>query len=236
MFADIGQFFAPHPERWYVRLHPDHGAFTTTELLPLSAVAGRRLQGETLHSQQGTENQISCQRRVRQWQNEIQMWLHAHPLNELRLSAGKPAINGLWFWGSRGLSTVPDARQVPFSRIYSYPHHVLARGLAKSNALPWETLAGMKADGVQKVNALLVWDDLVKPTLYEDAAAWRAAVESFDREWLAPLLAGKTPFTLVISSIYGTFRLNSCDYRGWQFWKPIKPLGDIVQNLALARS
>ena len=79
----------------------------------------------------------------------------------------------------------------------------------------------------------MVWDALVKPTLYEDTETWRKAVEQFDREWLSPLLASSLPFTLIVSGIYGEIRLDSRNYRGWQFWKPIKPLGDILQKLAL---
>ena len=32
-------------------------------------------------------------------QNELQMVLHAHPVNAAREDAGKPTINGVWFWG-----------------------------------------------------------------------------------------------------------------------------------------
>jgi hypothetical protein len=92
-FADIGEFFAEHPERWYVRLHPNHGNLLAN-LPPLSAVAGRRLSGDALHMQSD-----AARKQFRHWQNEIQMWLHSHPLNETRLLGGKPAINGVWFWG-----------------------------------------------------------------------------------------------------------------------------------------
>ena len=39
-------------------------------------------------------------------QNEIQMLFHTHPVNELREAAGKPTINGVWFWGG-GVAPVP---------------------------------------------------------------------------------------------------------------------------------
>jgi len=32
-------------------------------------------------------------------QNELQMVLHAHPVNAAREATGKPTINGVWFWG-----------------------------------------------------------------------------------------------------------------------------------------
>lgn len=37
--------------------------------------------------------------RWRQLGNEIQMLLHAHPVNQHRESLGQPACNSLWFWG-----------------------------------------------------------------------------------------------------------------------------------------
>jgi len=30
---------------------------------------------------------------------EIEMWLHGHPLNELRASRGEPPVSALWLWG-----------------------------------------------------------------------------------------------------------------------------------------
>ena len=37
--------------------------------------------------------------RWRRWQNEIQMLLHAHPVNQARASRGRAAATSVWFWG-----------------------------------------------------------------------------------------------------------------------------------------
>jgi hypothetical protein len=85
-FADIGVFHAATPRRWYLRLNTavDHVAE------PLSAVAGRRMDSEL-------EDKTST---LHRWLNEVQMFLHLHPVNEQRAAQGKPAINSLWLWGA----------------------------------------------------------------------------------------------------------------------------------------
>ena len=42
---------------------------------------------------------------------EIEMWLHGHPLNQMRASRGEPAVSALWLWG--GGPTAPHAQQAP---------------------------------------------------------------------------------------------------------------------------
>jgi hypothetical protein len=37
--------------------------------------------------------------RIRSRSNEIQMLLHEHPVNQRRVSAGQPPVNGAWLWG-----------------------------------------------------------------------------------------------------------------------------------------
>lgn len=45
-FADLGQFHVAHPQRWYLRLNHDIAA--DASITPLSAIAGRRIDGSTL--------------------------------------------------------------------------------------------------------------------------------------------------------------------------------------------
>lgn len=118
--------------------------------------------------------------------NEAQMLLHGLPLNEARELRGRPTINSLWFWGS-GVYAAPDAQ--PFAHIFAT--HPEALGCARAGgATPHDVVAtpsaaiDATADG-----AVLCWlDDGV------DAAArgleddWRAAMETFDRGFLTPVL------------------------------------------------
>lgn len=43
---------------------------------------------------------------LRRLMTEVQMLLHAHPVNEQRARRGLPAINSLWFWGDAELELV----------------------------------------------------------------------------------------------------------------------------------
>ena len=57
----------------------------------LPATAARsRLPGATSRSARGDEALLT----------EIQMLLHAHPVNEAREARGEPAVNSLWLWGA----------------------------------------------------------------------------------------------------------------------------------------
>ena len=40
---------------------------------------------------------------------EIEMWLHAEPLNAARRARGAPAVSGLWLWGATGDVTAVEA-------------------------------------------------------------------------------------------------------------------------------
>ena len=87
-FAGQGmEFFAPHSHRWYVRLDSLPRIRTT----PLSQVVG----GDVRSVLPSGEDAAHWHRVF----NEIQMLLHAHPLNEAREARGEPIINSVWFWG-----------------------------------------------------------------------------------------------------------------------------------------
>ena len=47
---------------------------------------------------------------LRRLLTEIEMWLHAHPLNEARRARGAPPITALWPWGATGRIVQPEAR------------------------------------------------------------------------------------------------------------------------------
>jgi len=87
-FAGQGmEFFAPHPQRWYVRLD----RLSLMRTTPLSQVIGGDVRKALPLGEDAAHwHQVF---------NEIQMLLHTHPLNEAREARGEPAINSVWFWG-----------------------------------------------------------------------------------------------------------------------------------------
>lgn len=91
--TDAIRFVAPRPDAWFVGAEQPVALATR----PLAVAAGRMMR-DLLPSgaDAGT---------WRRWQNEIEMLLHAHPVNAAREAAGRPVANGVWF--SEGGTTPP---------------------------------------------------------------------------------------------------------------------------------
>ena len=84
-FADDPvSFVAARPDAWFLRADVSPALSTR----PLAIVAGRMIRDSM---PAGPESG-----RWRRWQNEIEMLLHAHPVNAAREAAGKAPANGLW--------------------------------------------------------------------------------------------------------------------------------------------
>lgn len=222
-FADLGHFVAAPEGRWYLQCAPAYQSLQAS-LPSRSEVAGRRLTGEALHAASASEGQA----KIRHWQSEIQMWLHAHPVNAARTAAGLPAINGLWFWGG-GAS--PQADHPPHSVMAPASElGVMLRGAATLAGVPCHEPTQPGSAGFQ---AGLVLDDrLLQPVLYEDAQAWRMALERFDETVLGPLMASGQPATLWTSGVFGVFSVDLSTYRPWAIWRSVKPYAACVQTIA----
>jgi hypothetical protein len=46
---------------------------------------------------------------LRRLGGELEMWLHAHPVNDARRQRGEPPVTGLWLWGEGAASTAAGA-------------------------------------------------------------------------------------------------------------------------------
>ena len=172
--ADGLEFRAPRPDRWYLRLAaaPD---ITTT---PLAQARARSVDPLL---PRGAD--------ARAWHarlNEIQMVLHAHPVNEAREARGAPPANSVWVWGA---GRIAGALARPFARMRGA--EPVALGLAKASgaavlppvddARAWLGTAGR--DGIEAI----VLDALRVPAAYGDAPVWREAVTALELHWIAPL-------------------------------------------------
>ncbi|KAB2922595.1 MAG: hypothetical protein F9K30_12235 [Dechloromonas sp.] len=227
-FADIGQLEVASARRWYLRLYPAGRAFAGAcahVAEPLSLVAGRRVDSEI-----GDDDAT-----LRRWLNEVQMFLHAHPLNQRREQAGKPPVNSLWLWGGGRLCRPQPGH---FTAVWS--DHPLAIGLARAGGTPVHPLPS-GADGLLKLASpgttqLVVLDSLLPPVLYEDSEGWRQAWQALDTDWLAPL--GKAlgrplrELNIVAPTIYGElcWSLRAADR--WKFWRRSQPLAALARQLA----
>jgi hypothetical protein len=117
---------------------------------------------------------------------EIQMVLHAHPVNEAREARGEPAVNSVWLWGG---GRAPRAR-APWQSVAADDPAVLGAARlanARQRALPRsarEWLERLPQEG----RHLAVLDSLRAP-LALAADTVQNEVEMLEREWFAPLLA-----------------------------------------------
>lgn len=190
-FDDMS-FFAPHPQRWYVRLEspPD---ITTTLLEQARGSDVSRLMP------QGAD--------AKHWRNrlnEMQMLLHAHPVNESREAAGKLTANGLWFCGGGVELDVISS----FTAVLS--DDVFLRGLARAHPVPSAYTA--------LADASLI-----------DIEAQR----TLEQHWFAPLLqalkAGQIDMLkLHLATADKVYSFNVSRRDLWKIWRKKRPLPQLI--------
>lgn len=196
-FSPVGiRFEFAAPKRWYARLD----AAPDVETVPLREAAGRSVDERLPHG----ADALAWHRLF----NEVQMLLHAHPVNEAREARGAPAINSVWFWGA---GTLPARVAAPFAAVWS--RNPLARGLA--------TAGGAAA-----------------MDLPEEFARWQAAAaqghhlavidqpdaQALESGWLAPALQALRDRSLATLSLYapvgsGVQRFDIAGGDLWKFWR-----------------
>jgi len=216
-FADIGLFQAPHPQRWYLHLE----TALAYSAQPLSAAAGRTLE----LPESGDASQ------VKRWLNEIQMFLHAHPVNQAREAQGLPMVNSLWLWGNH---QAPATSSGEFSGIWS--DQPLAIGLGRVSGVPQHPaaidLGNVLAHAAPDSRHLILLDSLLTPALYEDSAAWRDALLQLEEHWFAPLLRQPQALSLIAPTRYGCLHWHFQPRDRYKFWRRPQSLAALARSLA----
>jgi hypothetical protein len=192
-----------HPQRWYLRF-PTAPRLVTT---PLSMAAGRDIEPLL---PQGPDAM-----RFRALSNELQMLLHAHPVNQAREARGELAVNSLWLWGGGHLPACPGLPSPMYAR-NAEAQALAALCRARAHALPAQ-LDGqlLKTDGV------VLLDALTRSGQVGDAYGWREALGGLERNWFVPLrgmLRRIGPQGLrLVDPVSGTaLHLHAGD--AWRFW------------------
>ncbi len=210
-FSEQGiAFFAPHPQRWYLRL--EHEPVVCT--VPLSLAFGRNTNN-LLPQGEGAPRMIALL-------NEIQMSLFGHPLNQARDERGLLPVNSVWLWGNdhanRSTAVRNDAiyGDSPLLEMY-----VRAMGLSCRR---WQEKSA--AD-----SALLVWTDLSDALQCGDLYAWREALSVLESEILPPLWrdlrAGRLDkLVLDLPTPHGACSVSLSRSDAWRFWVEGKPLAN----------
>lgn len=216
-FAGQGMaFFAPHPQRWYVRLD----SLPDIRTRPISQVIGRDVK--TL---------LPVGAEAPRWNrvfNEIQMLLFAHPLNESRAERGALEINSLWLWGG-GAAGESAPLQEHYSHVSS--DEVLVEMLANAAGIPFAKWTGQWSGAETDGTQLLVWTGLRSALQSGDLAAWHNALLEFESGYARPL------WQALRSGKIGNLHLDipgGNDMRrvalqrvdGWTFWRRSKLLAE----------
>ncbi len=207
--ADQFTFLAPQSHRWYIRTARPARIHTSN----LARAAGRDVDRMLPEG----EDRMAWHRMF----NEVQMLLHAHPVNEEREQRGALAINSLWFSGG---GTLPRARTSFRAVIGS---SALARGLAKLADIPFalaEPGMAIAADDV-----LIELCDAATASLRLDPAGWKCALENLERRWFAPLAAMLKKGSigeLVIATVANgrSYRWSTSRLDLWRLWRPAAAL------------
>jgi hypothetical protein len=208
--AESLYFLAPQPQRWFVR--PGRPArIRTSNLAQVTGHDVDRLLPEG-------QDRLAWHRIF----NEVQMLLHAHPVNEQREQRGALPINSLWFSGG---GTLPRARTA-FQAVMG--DSMLAQGLAN--------LAGVafarSASGLQSVAAddvLIELQDAADSAMRRDPAGWKTALENLERRWITPLsqmLKARRLRQLILVTVADgrSYRWSVSRMNLWRLWRPAPAL------------
>jgi hypothetical protein len=158
--------------------------------------------------------------------NEIQMYLHTHPVNLAREERGMPTINSVWLWGE-GRLPIPPYGVVQDTEIWS--DDPFARGLAVAHKLPVHSgIAGSLRDWLKNargdVHHIVVVDVLTPVVGGREMDTWQRVLQQIEHEYIAPLLAalkqGELSQVTLMPCGGATYTLTRSRLRRW--WKPAK--------------
>lgn len=167
-FGDELQIHYYSPQQWLVEMKIEVSTKTPTQAL------GRNVQ----HVQ-------ASGRDARRWRtllNEIQMLLHANPVNVAREEAGDLPVNSLWLWGGGELANPATSIDVV------YANDALSVSAATQAAIAHHALPASLSDAtLAEQNSLLVLTFQLDAIRRKDVYAWLDSLRILEQDYLAPL-------------------------------------------------
>lgn len=198
-------FFAPHPQRWYIRMDSPSDVTTT----PLRIASWRDVKP---CQPQGVDAL-----RWRSLSNEVQMLLHGHAINQGREARGMQAINSVWLWGGgvandikTKVSTLAGDESLasPFSKVAAIPY-----------CASLEEMLSVEGESG-------VWIESALATAWQrgDLYAWRDGMEWVERElaralWIAIEQGRLQALTLDVLTDDRTCRFVFDRAASWKLWR-----------------
>jgi hypothetical protein len=183
--------------------------------------------------------------------NDIQMILHASPVNRARESRGEAPVNSVWPWGG---GCVPKLPPPAWQGVWA--DETLVEGLARLAGTPCRALPDDARDWLAQVDAPggnlaggdlaggdLAGGDLAGRYLVivsggyvaarsSDVDGWRRFVERLERAWIAPLVdgleSGQLSSVALRTGGLSGFRLVRRRLRHW--WRRPVPLARILAS------
>jgi hypothetical protein len=128
-----------------------------------------------------------------QWRRlmtELQMLLHAHPINERREQLGKLPINSLWFWGGAApyseegvLEDSAESASTPIGTVFADDE--FSRAACAQFQVPCRSLN--EFDPMHCENALVVDTRIAKAIFARDESGMHRVIEQINQGWLEPI-------------------------------------------------
>jgi hypothetical protein len=209
-FAGKIEFEAIEPRRWCARMAQE---------LPLAA--------ESALAHAGRE--LAPAREIGPLLTEIQMLLHAHPVNAAREARGAPALNSLWLWGA-GRAPAVEANWNSVAADEPLALGLARQARARQASLPASAAAWLER-APQVGRHLVVLDALRAPAALEDLSWYEKKLNVLESAWFAPLLDALRGGRIGMLSVHvpegaASFETTRGDLR--RFWRRPRPLAELA--------
>ena len=198
----------------------------TPGIAPVAASEPARSAGGVLEVPQGPAAATLLRLRA-----EIEMWLHAEPLNDARRARGAPPVSALWLWGATGDVTAVDERNSqsgvnggarPATVTVAFGSDAFLAGLCCLTGTP---LAPLPADpgavfasaAAERLALVVAMAGQLAP---EESWSLPAAAAALERRLIAPALAALRQGALArLTLIASDTRVTLTRYSGLKRWR-----------------
>ena len=152
---------------------------------------------------------------------ELEMWLHAHPLNEARRRRGELPSSTLWLWGGGPFFPVQTSSAQSAPRVIAYGNDPYLVGLATLSGATIRKLPDSLADETDPVSRVVLVSE-VTPRLHANPH-WTVvdAVADIDRRFLSPALTAlNTGRVETVTLIANNLEVQLRRSDRLKFWRP----------------
>jgi hypothetical protein len=166
---------------------------------------------------------------LRRLQNEMQMLLYTHAVNDARSARGQAPVNGFWMSGT-GSPLVDDA--LPHGAAKSLPKNPVPDGAPKPSSVvaapqitanPLQALLAPKQASLGPVSPHAIYiDTLDSSALRDDPASWTQAWQTLDAQVFAHLAAQQASGPAINISLCGELRARTWVSGRASLWQRIK--------------